>query len=109
MINNKKEIYDTLKNMTLEELAGIFSFSKKQDVITDSIKIEDEDSTILYTTNDLLDKYPFFTRYNLNKAIQNGGLPYCIIGNKKMFNKEEIDKWLEKETKPKKEKIKYEI
>lgn len=107
---SKKEIYNTLKNMTLEELASIFNHSEEKNKISENVEIlNKEDSKVLYTINELIEKYPFFTRYNINKAIQKDGLPYCVIGNKRMFNKEEIDKWLEKETKPKKEKIKYDI
>lgn len=106
---NNDYLYKTLKNMTLEELVSIFKTSNQIGPIRIEEKINTEDSMVLYTINELIDKYPFFTRYNINKAIENGGLPYCFIGNKRMFNKEEIEKWLEKETKPKKEKIKYDI
>ena len=107
---SKNEIYNTIKNMTLEELISIFNCQEKQNKINEDIQIINQDnSKILYTINELIEKYPFFTRYNINQAIQKDGLPYCLIGNKRMFNKEEIDKWLEKETKPKKEKFKYDI
>ena len=96
--------------MTLGELISIFNCQEKQNKINEDIQIINQDnSKILYTINELIEKYPFFTRYNINQAIQKDGLPYCLIGNKRMFNKEEIDKWLEKETKPKKEKFKYDI
>jgi len=107
---SKNEIYNTIKNMTLGELISIFNCQEKQNKINEDIQIINQDnSKILYTINELIEKYPFFTRYNINQAIQKDGLPYCLIGNKRMFNKEEIDKWLEKETKPKKEKFKYDI
>lgn len=111
MLKEKEEVVKTLKNMTLEEFASIFNTTKKVEVVKNVEDIVEIDSKVLYTVNELLEKYPFFTRYNLNKAIQKDGLPYCFIGNKRMFNKEEIDKWLEKETKPKKEKekVKYDI
>lgn len=109
MEKNKEEVYKVLKKMTLEELADVFKPTNKVEVIEMVDKIGSNSDKVLYTINELLEKYPFFTRYNLNKAIQRDGLPYCFIGNKRMFNKEEIEKWLERETKPKKEKIKYEI
>ena len=109
MLKDKEEVYKVLKNMTLEELANVFKPTNKVEVVETIEKIENENKKVLYTVNELLEKYPFFTRYNLNKAIQRDGLPYCFIGNKRMFSKEEIEKWLEKETKPKKEKVKYEI
>ncbi len=106
----KNEIYSAIKNMTLGELLSIFNYQEKEQKVNENIQVfNQEDTKVLYTVNDLIEKYPFFTRYNINKAIQNEGLPYCTIGNKRMFNKEEIDKWIEKETKPKKEKVKYEI
>jgi len=52
--------------------------------------------------NDLIQKYPFFTRYNINKAINERGLPYLKIGNKKMFDEEKVEKWIDKELKTKK-------
>lgn len=107
---SKSEIYNTLRKMTLEELASMFCCSEEKAVVNENMNISNKaERKVLYTVNELIEKYPFFTRYNINKAIQNDGLPYCFIGNKRMFDKEEIDKWLEKETKPKKEKIKYDI
>ena len=107
---SKNEIYNTIKSMTLEELLSIFNCHEKENKVNENIQVfNQENSKVLYTINELIEKYPFFTRYNINKAIQNDGLPYCFIGNKRMFNKEEIDKWIEKETKPKKEKVKYDI
>lgn len=108
----KNEIYSVIKNMTLGELISIFKYQEKEyeTKINENIQIPNqEEKKVLYTINELIEKYPFFTRYNINKAIKNDGLPFCSIGNKRMFNKEEIDKWIEKETKPKKEKIKYDI
>ncbi len=103
-----KELCGVIKKMTLEEIASIFIVEEKpNNQVSD--KIESSPSKILYSINDLLEIYPFFTRYNINKAIQNDGLPFCFIGNKRYFNKEEIDKWIENETKPKKEKEKYDI
>jgi len=107
---SKNEIYNTIKSMTLEELISIFNCPEKDKKAHEDIQIiNQENSKILYTVNELIEKYPFFTRYNINQAIQNDGLPYCLIGNRRMFDKEEIDKWIEKETKPKKEKAKYDI
>lgn len=106
----KNEIYSAIKNMTLEELLSIFNYQEKENKVNENIQIfNQEDTKVLYTVSELIEKYPFFTRYNINKAIQKEGLPYCTIGNKRMFNKDEIDKWIEKETKPKKEKMKYDI
>ena len=104
----RDDVYKAIKNITLEELASIFC-TNKVEVVEKIEKVEIEDSKVFYTINELIEKYPFFTRYNINKAIQSGGLPYCFIGRKRMFSKEEVENWLDKETKPKKEKLKYDI
>lgn len=83
MISNKEELYDILKKMTLEEFATAINGSK-------TVKSDKEECNLqnhyrvktLYTINELIEKYPFFTRYNINKAIQNDDLPYCSIGKK---------------------------
>ncbi len=106
MLDDKNEVYKVLKNMTLEEFASIFNTTNKIEAVEN---VKKEDNKVLYTINELIEKYPFFTRYNINKAIQSDGLPYCLIGNKRMFSKEEIDRWLEKETSSKKEKRRYNI
>ena len=110
MISNKEELYDILKRMTLEEFATAINGSK-------TVKTDKEECNLqshyrvktLYTINELIEKYPFFTRYNINKAIQNDDLPYCSIGKKRMFSKSEVEKWLEKNMCTKKENQKYKI
>lgn len=110
MISNKEELYDILKRMTLEEFATVINGSK-------TVKSDKEECNLqnhyrvktLYTINELIEKYPFFTRYNINKAIQNDDLPYCSIGKKRMFSKSEVEKWLEKNMCTKKENQKYKI
>ncbi len=108
---NEKDIYMALKKMTLEEFASILNSYNKINATNNKEEKNKEQTSkkILYTIDELIEEYPFFTRYNINKAIQNTGLPYLVIGNKKMFNKEEVEKWLDKESKSKKEKNKYEI
>lgn len=106
---NKDDFYNILKNITLEDLALIFQNPEKDKGSDSTEIIENQEKKILYTVNELIEKYPFFTRYNINMAIKKGGLPFCFIGNKRMFSKEEIDKWLEKEAKQKKVKEHYDI
>lgn len=110
-MNNNNDVYQIIKKMTLEEFAKIINGYNEMKINNEKIIKEYQEShkKILYTIDELIEKYPFFTRYNINKAIQNNGLPYLTIGNKKMFNKDEIEKWLEKESSKKKDKIKYEI
>lgn len=111
MINNN-DVCQALKKMTLEEFANILSSYNEMRISNEKMTNEIQENInkkILYTIDELIEQYPFFTRYNINKAIQKDGLPYFTIGNKRMFNKEEIEKWLDKESKTKKEKQKYEI
>lgn len=110
-MGNINDLCKTLKKMTLEEFANILNSYNEENKIKEQIieNIQDNSKKIIYTIDELIEQYPFFTRYNLNKAIQNNGLPYFTIGNKKMFNKEEVEKWLEKESKVKKDKNKFEI
>ena len=110
-MDNEKDICMALKKMTLEEFANILNSYNEINANNNKKKEINEQTSkkILYTIDELIEEYPFFTRYNINKAIQNTGLPYLVIGNKKMFNKEEVEKWIDKEYKRKKEKNKYEI
>ena len=48
----------------------------------------------IYSVNELLIEYPTFTRYSLDKAIKENGLPFFKIGNKRYFEKESIEKWI---------------
>ena len=110
MINNN-DVCQTLKKMTLEEFAKILNSYNEMKINNEKVieKYEEENKKIYYTVDELIEVYPFFTRYNINKAIQKCGLPYFTIGNRRMFNKDDVEKWLEKESKVKKEKTKYDI
>ena len=71
MITNN-EVYQTLKKMTLEEFAQILSSYSEIKNENEKIieKYQEENKKILYTIDELIEQYPFFTRYNINKAIQ---------------------------------------
>lgn len=110
--NNKQLVCNTIKKMTLEEFAtllGSLNYSGNQIKEEFSTENEMKNEKIIFNTEELINNYSFFTRYNINKAIQKDGLPFFKIGNKKMFNKEEIDKWIEKESKIKNIKQKFDI
>lgn len=110
-MSTNNDVYQTLKKMTLEEFAQILSGYSEMKNTNEKVieKYQEESKKILYTIDELIEKYPFFTRYNINKAIQKNGLPYFTIGNKRMFSKDEVEKWLDKESKLKKDKTKYDI
>ena len=43
----------------------------------------------------MIEKYSFFTRYNLKRAVEEENLPYVTIGNKRLYEKKAVEKWLE--------------
>lgn len=96
-------VYDKIKKLTLEEFAYILNtfVEDEKDKIKQDCSKGVKNKT-LYNIDELIEHYPFFTRYNINKAIQNDGLPYLIIGKKRLFDKDAIDNWLTKENDNKK-------
>lgn len=86
--------------MTIEELVlCIIEQSKieeKKENLEVSQVVNNTDDTI-YSINQLIENYSIFTRYNINKAISEKGLPYFSLGSKKYFKKSEIEKWIEKQ------------
>lgn len=91
----KNDLYETISNMTLFELIEAIQQGSISNKMSNSIiKNIEEESTTLYDTNELIEKYPFFTRYNLKKAIEEDNLSYIKIGNKRFFEKEAIEKWI---------------
>lgn len=84
--------------MTLEELVLciVEGIEKKKEVESkNEVVIKEETSNDeIYTIEQLINNYSFFTRYSLNKTIEEDGLPYFKIGSKKYFKKREIDKWI---------------
>ncbi len=88
--------------MTLEEL--VLCIIEQSNKIKEEPKenisskqIEDNSSDNIYSINQLIENYPIFTRYNINKAIIEKGLPYFCLGSKKYFKQSEIEKWMEKQ------------
>ena len=85
--------------MTLEELViciieGIEKKKESQELENNIIENNKTENDEIYTIEQLINNYSFFTRYSLNKAIQESNLPYFKIGSKKYFRKNEIDKWI---------------
>ena len=102
------DVYEVLSNMTIGELIDIIKNKetpiKKDESINQSIiKSIDKEATTLFDTNELLEQYPFFTRYNLKKAIDEDNLKYITIWNKRFFEKKEIEKWIDYKYKKKKQ------
>lgn len=84
--------------MTLEELilCIVEGIEKKKEVESKNEIVikEKNDNDEIYTIEQLISNYSFFTRYSLNKAMEEDGLPYFKIGSKKHFKKNEIEKWI---------------
>lgn len=89
MINNDK--YEQVKNMTLEELVlcVMNKYNDRKEGIDEQV----------YSIDQVISKYSFFTRYSLNKAIMEEKLPYFKIGSKKYFKKEDIELWIKEQQK----------
>lgn len=88
--------------MTLEDLVlCIIEQSNKTNEPKENVinqQTEDNNSNdSIYSINQLIENYPIFTRYNINKAIIEKGLPYFCLGSKKYFKQSEIEKWIEKQ------------
>lgn len=106
-MDDNKYLVNKLKKMTLEELCYLLTTISEKKNITNTEPVVCDKT--LYTIDELIQNYPFFTRYNINKAIQEKGLPYFAIGNKKLFEKKSVDEWLEKETKTKNQRMNFKI
>jgi len=55
---------------------------------------EDDNSTKLLKTKDVIEMYPALTLYSLNKAVKEQRLPVVKIGNLNYFTKEDIEKFI---------------
>lgn len=86
--------------MTIEELVLCIIEQSKIEEKQNSLEtpqVTTNTDDIIYSINQLIENYSIFTRYNINKAISEKGLPYFSLGSKKYFKKSEIEKWIEKQ------------
>lgn len=95
-------LYEKISNMTLKELISIIQSQNNKlensNFNQNIINNIEKESTTLYDTNEMIESYPFFTRYNIRKATEEENLPYIKIGNKKFFDKEAVEKWISKKS-----------
>ena len=101
-----ENMYNMISNMTLGELVNVLNNKeqyKDSELNRNIINNIEKETTILYDTNELIESYPFFTKYNIKKAIEEENLPYITIGRKRLFEKKLVEKWLEDKYKRKKE------
>ena len=87
---SKKEIVDYLKTLTIAEIIDLLSNSNLKDA--------KQNKKIVYTTEEVLQNYPMFSRYTLNKAIKEQKLTFYREGHKMFFEKDLIDKWVQEHT-----------
>lgn len=48
-------------------------------------------------------EYLRVSKYTIKTLVDEHGLPYVVVGKRKMFNTEELDKWLENQAVDQKE------
>lgn len=61
----------------------------------DKVAIPEKENKNIFSINELVEEYPMFSRYSIEKAIKEKGLPFLKLGNKKFFEKEAVEKWIE--------------
>ena len=84
MINNEKQIFNYLKNLTLLDIINILS--NKNDI---------DNIDVYYTTKDLIDTYPnVFSKYKISKYIKEDNLPVIRNRKERLFLKSSIEDWL---------------
>ena len=79
--------------MTISELISLISESN-----INSSKKENDD--VIYNSQELLENYQMFSKYNLYVAIKKENLPFFRIGHKRYFKKSAIDNWIKENNKP---------
>lgn len=93
MEGDKSNVFEIVRNMTIQDLVLlIINNANNQQYIENNNKFDK--NKVIFSVNELLIKYPTFTRYSLNKAIKENDLPFFKIGNKRYFEKEAIDNWI---------------
>lgn len=83
-----KEFIDYVKKLTVGEFITLVVGNKSNN----------DNNSIVYTTEEVLKNYPMFSRFTLNNAIKEQNLPYYRQGHKMYFKKELIDKWIKEHT-----------
>lgn len=85
---------EQLKKITIEEIIQILINNMNKDNI-DKVAIPEKENKNIFSINELVEEYPMFSRYSIEKAIKEKGLPFLKLGNKKFFEKEAVEKWIE--------------
>lgn len=85
---------EQLKKVTIEEIIQILINNMNKDNV-DKVAIPEKENKNIFSINELVEEYPMFSRYSIEKAIKEKGLPFLKLGNKKFFEKEAVEKWIE--------------
>ena len=88
-METNNEIIEELKKTTIEEILNILI----NNLNTKQVDNNNTQKNIL-SINEIVKEYPMFSRYSLEKAINEKDLPFIKLGNKKFFERETIEKWL---------------
>ena len=91
---SNQDVMNVLKSLTLEDIVKLVINDEKKNGVNEDKQEIIESSKEIYNIEELIEKYPFFTRYNINKAIEEDKFPVFYIGRKKFFDKDEIEAWL---------------
>lgn len=90
-MDRNNEVIEELKKVTIEEIMNILVNNISNNEIKKE-KIEEQKNIL--SINEIVKEYPMFSRYSIEKAIKENGLPFIKLGNKKFFEREAVDNWL---------------
>lgn len=77
----------------IETLKGLSAY----DFVLNCVGLNDGNNSdaVVYTAKQLQNLYPkLFSKYKLDQAIKNEGLPFFKSGRERYFIKSEIEKWI---------------
>ena len=66
---SNQDVMNVLKSLTLEDIIKLVINDEKKNGVNEDKQEIIESSKEIYNIEELIEKYPFFTRYNINKAI----------------------------------------
>ena len=82
--NNNLITVEELKKMNLEDFLRFIIKDNKESLT----KYE------ILDAKEMLEIYPMFSKFTLDKAIKHQGLPFYKVGHKRYFEKSLIDQWI---------------
>lgn len=82
---------EELKKITVEDILNLLVNS----ITGKETKSNGEERKSILSINEIVEEYPIFSRYSLEKAIKENDLPFIKLGNKKFFEREALEKWLD--------------